>query len=129
MGSPKYSSQKPLKSRLQNDDSLKRSRPAKEDYNQQYQQNQYSWSSQDLTTFSNSSNQSDCFIWKLKQQQSNFSFVKKLFVCSQIQNSRNHVISIKFYEENQYRVFHSEVCKVNQLWGVEGSIILLNYGA
>ena len=28
-----------------------------------------------------------------------------------------------------YRVSHSEVYKVNQLWGVEGSIILLNYGA
>ena len=28
-----------------------------------------------------------------------------------------------------YRVSHSEVCKVNQLRGVEGSIILLNYGA
>ena len=27
-----------------------------------------------------------------------------------------------------YRVSHSEVCKVNQLWGVEGSIILKNYG-
>ena len=29
----------------------------------------------------------------------------------------------------QYRVSHSEVYKVNQLWEVEGSIILLNYGA
>ena len=28
-----------------------------------------------------------------------------------------------------YRVSHSEECKVNQLWGVEGSIILLIYGA
>ena len=28
-----------------------------------------------------------------------------------------------------YRVSHSEECKVNQHWGVEGSIILLNYGA
>ena len=28
-----------------------------------------------------------------------------------------------------YRVSHSEDCKVNQLWGVEESIILLVYGA
>ena len=32
-----------------------------------------------------------------------------------------------FYNIN-YRVSHSEVYKVNQLWGIEGSIILLNYG-
>ena len=40
MGGPKYLYQKPLKSRLQNEDPLLRSRPAKEDYNQQYEQNQ-----------------------------------------------------------------------------------------
>ena len=28
-----------------------------------------------------------------------------------------------------YRVSHVEVCKVNHLWGVEGSISLLNYDA
>ena len=31
--------------------------------------------------------------------------------------------------QHSYRVSHSEVYKVNQLWGVGGSIILLNYGA
>ena len=29
----------------------------------------------------------------------------------------------------RYRVSHSEECKVNQLWGVETPIILLNHGA
>ena len=32
-------------------------------------------------------------------------------------------------QKTNYRVSHSEVYKVNQLWGVEGPIILLNYGA
>ena len=36
-----------------------------------------------------------------------------------------HEISVN----TSYRVSHSEECKVNQLWGIERSIILLNYGA
>ena len=37
--------------------------------------------------------------------------------------------SYVLFEPNAYRVSQSEVTKVNQLWGVEESITLLNYGA
>ena len=36
---------------------------------------------------------------------------------------------LQLFSPKKYRVSNIEVCKVNQLWGVEGSIFLLNYGA
>ena len=38
-------------------------------------------------------------------------------------------VSSKKQTKECYRVSHIEVYKVNQLWGVEGFIILLNYDA
>ena len=33
------------------------------------------------------------------------------------------------YSVHKYRVYHIEMDETKWLWGVEGSIILLNYGA
>ena len=61
----------------------------------------------------------------LQKKQMNTEFFK---------NSAAIVIYLKssvicFSSQTSYRVSHIEDCKVNQVWGLEGSIILLNYGA
>ena len=47
---------------------------------------------------------------------------------SALQDWLAHVFSCD-YSAFHYRASHIEECKVNKLWGVEGSILLLNYGA